>query len=311
MKYVVTGGAGFIGREVVRQLLSAGHSVSIYDDFSFGREANIKEFARHPQLQVTKGKVEDFTALHACVLSFRPDVVIHLAALHFIPYCNRHPLQTIRINVEGTYSVFDSCEQAGVSKVVMASTGAIYPSDENELLESGAAQPVDVYGCSKHLDEGIAEYFARRGRTRVMTIRFFNCYGPYETNEHLIPEIIKQLKQQPYLELGNLKTKRDYIYVADMARGIILLSQTGRAKPYEGVNLGTGLEYAGEELGHSIGRNLGREIEIRVDQARFRPSDKMHQKASTRRLRELTDWTPQIGIEEGLRLLLQHEGMMS
>ena len=141
MKYVVTGGAGFIGREVVRQLLSAGPSVSIYDDFSFGREANIKEFARHPQLQVTKGKVEDLTALHACVLSFRPDVVIHLAALHSIPYCNRHPLQTIRINVEGTYSVFDSCEQAGVSKVVMARPARSIPVMKTSCWRAARRSP--------------------------------------------------------------------------------------------------------------------------------------------------------------------------
>lgn len=311
MKYFVTGGAGFIGREVVRQLLHAGHTVAIYDDFSFGRQENIAEFAAHPQLQVHRGKVEDYATLHGCVAGFGPEVMIHLAALHYIPYCNKHPLETIRINVEGTYSVFESCEKAGVGKVVLASTGAIYPNDENELLESGAAQPVDVYGCSKHLDEGVAEYFARRGGMRVMTVRFFNCYGPYETNEHLIPEIIKQLKLQPHLVLGNLKTKRDYIYVEDMARGIILLAQTAKAGPYEVVNLGTGLEYSGEDLVRSIGRNLGREIEIRVDQARFRPSDKMHQRASTERLRALTGWVPQVGIEEGLRRLLRHEGMVS
>jgi UDP-glucose 4-epimerase len=120
MKYFVTGGAGFIGREVVRQLLGAGHDVAIYDDFSFGRPANIEEFAKHPRLQVHTGKVEDFRALHACIEGFRPDVTIHLAALHYIPYCNKHPLETIRINVEGAYSVFESCEKAGVGKVVLA-----------------------------------------------------------------------------------------------------------------------------------------------------------------------------------------------
>ncbi|MBY0425465.1 MAG: NAD(P)-dependent oxidoreductase, partial [Cytophagales bacterium] len=278
--YFITGGAGFIGREVTKQLLSEGKKVTVYDDFSFGREANLEEFANNSNLKIVKGKIEDYPNLFSAMKESEADVVMNLAALHFIPYCNKYPLETLRVNVEGTYSVFEAATLLQIPKIVSTSSGAIYPSTEDLLIEDQQiAKPVDVYGCSKWLNENIGEFFSNKNVSKIITVRLFNTYGPFETNEHIIPEMMKQLQNGYVLKLGNVKTKRDYIYVEDTATGFIKLSQSTPESNHTIVNLGTGLEYSAEEIVSKIQDLLEHEIVIETDPSKLRPVDKMHQTA--------------------------------
>ncbi len=312
MKYFITGGAGFIGRELVKQILVEKHSVTIYDNFSFGRIENIEEFKSDPLLIIIRGDITNYNDLFKIVKNAKPDIVIHLAALHFIPFCNANPTETIRNNVEGTYGIFEAASKLGVKRVLFASSGAIYASETYPLDEKkDIPQPVDVYGCSKLLGESICEYFSRKSDMQVITMRFFNTYGPYETNEHLIPEIMKQLHNGNVLRLGNMMTKRDYIFTEDIVRGIILLSQSKIFKNnFEIVNIGSGYEYSGEEIIECIGSILNRKILLELDPERMRNSDKMHQIASLKHIEELTNWRPKYSIIEGLRKLLLHEALL-
>jgi UDP-glucose 4-epimerase len=138
--------------------------------------------------------------------------------------------------------------------------------------------------------------------------RIFNAYGPYETNPHLIPHIMESLRQGSAVQLGNVHTKRDYVYVDDVA-GLLWRCAQPRNGPYTVVNVGTGTEYSAADIVRTIGGLLGREIAIGIDASRVRVVDKPHQRADTSRLERLTGMRPVHSLADGLRRLLLHEGI--
>lgn len=307
-KILITGGAGFIGRWVVAYGLRKGYRVAVYDNLQAGSLDHLIEFAN--RVDFYKADILDAPTLGAVMAEVRPEIVFHLAALHFIPYCNAHPQETLRVNVEGTYNVLEAAAQNGVRTAVVASSGAIYPSVAGLIPETLSPAPVDVYGLSKLLAEQVAEQFARTTRMACIAVRLFNTYGPFETNPHLIPHIIAALQRGPVVELGNIHTKRDYIYVEDVARLLIALGERV-TEGYEVVNVGTGQEYSAEEIVQTLAELMGQEIEVRIDPARVRPVDKLHQQADTTRLHKLTGMLPTVTLREGLTRLLQHEGLLA
>jgi len=292
-------------------LLERREKVLIYDNFSFGSNFNIKEFRDNKDFRFIKDDILNQANMEEALLNFKPDIIIHLAALHFIPYCNSHPLETIQVNVNGTYGIIEAAIKTGVSKILIASSGAIYKSEDHELTEDfDLPKPVDTYGISKLLCENICEYFSRKADIHFQVMRFFNTYGPYETNEHLIPDILKQLHHGDVLKLGNLKTKRDYIFTEDIAKAIVELSYAKKIENFNVVNIGSGKEYSGEELIEKITEIINRKIEIQTDQTRVRTNDKMNQIASLKKIKSQIDWEPEHSIEEGLKKLLKFEKLI-
>lgn len=195
----------------------------------------------------------------------------------------------------------------GARVAVLASSGALYPSQNCPLDEDLAVSPVDVYGLSKQLMEQIGQFISRTSEMSCVAARLFNVYGPFETNPHLIPEIIESLKIGPTVYLGNTHTKRDYIYVDDVAESLYqcaTLPQGG----YTAVNVGTGIEYSAEEIVGTLAQLLGSEIEIRIEPSRKRAVDKLFQRACTLRFEKLTKTRSRTSLYEGLGLLLEHEG---
>lgn len=311
-KFLITGGAGFIGREVVKQLLKEGNKIVVIDNLSFGRLENIKEFKNSPNFKFYKEDILNYDKIKEIIMVEKAKIAIHLAALHYIPYCNEHQDEAMNVNVNATYQLFFYLAKAGIEKILFASSGAIYASEESELVENkDLPQPVDIYGLTKLLGENICEYFSRNFKLKITAMRFFNTYGPYETNPHLIPEIIKQLKAGNYnLLLGNIKTKRDYIYVEDLANAICELSLSKDDKLFEIINIGTGLEHSAEEIIECIERLIGKKINILIDQNRIRKNDKMHQIASLDLAKAKINWRPKYKIDEGLKKLLTFENLL-
>lgn len=297
----VTGGAGFVGSALVERLLREHWQVLVYDNFSTGKEIHLPP--NSTQFQSVTGELHD-AMLNSTLVALEPDVVFHLAAIHYIPYCNAHPAETVRVNVAGTAALLDACAQTSPDRIVVASTGAVYPIQDGALPETLPPEPTDIYGVSKHMTEQLVEWFQRRTGIDSVIARLFNVYGPRETNPHLIPEVLEQIVAGARaVQLGNLEPKRDYVYVADVAAALCGLASvpTERVGGLLRVNIATGAEFSVREVIQAIQDNLDEPVEIVQNPARMRPSDRPHQLGDVTLLRDLLGWTPSTDLAGNLR----------
>jgi UDP-glucose 4-epimerase len=301
---LITGGAGFIGSALGAHLREEGHEVFVLDDLSFGRRALAGVVVAH----FFKADICDRSACERVLREVDPQWVLHLAAIHFIPYCNEHPLEAARINLIGTMNVLDAAATGrSLEQIFVASTAAVYPIADGALAEDHRTGPMDIYGITKLGTERIASEFQLKTGTPVIIGRFFNAFGPNETNPHLFPEIQRQvLASTRTLKLGNLDPKRDYIHTEDMSRAISALLEKG-LKGCEIFNIGRGIEYSVREIVAAFERQLGEKLTIEVDPARVRKMERMHLLADVSKLKRVTGWEPKWDIDEGVRTLLKEE----
>ena len=298
-RVLITGGAGFIGSALSSHLQGQGHEVFVLDNLSFGR----RELAGVPGERFFKVDIRDRAATHKAIAAIDPQRVLHLAAIHFIPYCNEHPVEAADINITGTINVLDGCTD--VEQVFVASTAAVYPIADGAMSEEHPTGPLDIYGITKLATERIASEFHNRTGVPTVIGRFFNAFGPNETNPHLIPEIQRQiLGGARTLKLGNLDPKRDFIHTEDMSRAMAALLEKGIAG-CNVFNIGRGIEYSVREIVTAFERQLGEKLTINVDPARVRKVERMHSLADVGKLKHATGWEPQWGIDEGVASLLK------
>lgn len=302
---VVTGGLGFIGNELVRQLKSSGENVVIIDNMNRVAPA-IEDIA---DVQIHKTDITDKEMMNELFLKIKPHTVYHLAAIHYIPECNANPERTLKINVEGTQSVLNASANSGVKKVLFASSGAVYADSADTLSEESPVAPVDIYGWSKLFGEQLCHLNHNINGTPTIICRLFNNYGPRETNMHIIPEIINQLREGNKLKLGNIRNIRDYIHTQDCAKSLIKLSKCCD-EGVKIVNVAKGQGYSVEEIIHKIEKITNRNIEVQMEAARLRKNDKNMQVASIHLLKNLTNWVPENSIEHGLTNLLKFENII-
>jgi UDP-glucose 4-epimerase len=302
MKILITGISGFIGSAVYKQFQN--HEIYTIDNCSFGNRSLIDI----PENQFYVEDIRNRRRVFEIFQEVRPDWVLHLAAIHFIPYCNKYPFESSQINIEGTKNILDACSQtASVKKVFYASTAAVYPILENSISEKEATGPLDIYGLSKLTGEYLCQSFHNQTKIPTIICRFFNAFGPNETNPHLIPEIQAQVNEgKREIELGNLEPKRDFIHTSDMANAIDLLMNKFD-KGIDVFNLGQGEEYSVTEIVRAFEQCLGEKITIKQHPDRMRKSDRMYLLADVSKLKAYTGWEPKIGILEGIKTLVNEK----
>ncbi len=306
MKYLVTGGLGFVGNELVRQLLDANNEVIVLDNCS-GIAPDISDIV--DKIKLYQSDITVFEQVHFCISQEKPDVVIHLAAMHFIPHCNQYPLKTQAVNVTGTMHVLESCSINNITNCAILSSGSIYGDSDTWLDEDTSPIKIfDVYSHSKLAVENLCKLYALRNpETLYHIVRLFNVYGPRETNPHIIPEIINQLKQGDTLDLGNIEPRRDFIYVKDAAAGIIAIVNRKSGNKFEVINLCSGVDYSMLDVIKIIERQINRKINIVSNPIKYRTIDKMYQKGSVEKLKSLTGFICKYEIGLGLAELLSNE----
>jgi UDP-glucose 4-epimerase len=300
-RVLVTGGAGFIGSELVNQLVTEDSAeVLVYDNLSFGHVAN---WGDYENLTFEKGDIRDFERLRHIIREFEPTHLYHLAAIHFIPYCIAHPRETIDINVSGTATLLEACKGSSVSAVVFASTAAVYAPAANAHCETDCAEPIDIYGLSKVCGEQLVKLFHRETSVRCAIARLFNAYGPRETNPHLIPEIVRQLSVSNTVQLGNLTPRRDYIHTSDLCRALRRMAALDTLG-LELFNVASGRGYSAEELIGVCRHLLDSQITVVSTKERSRPSDRPNLVGDISKAQGLLRWNPKVRMEDGLMQLL-------
>jgi UDP-glucose 4-epimerase len=306
-RVLVTGGAGFIGSHLVESLLDSGAEVLAVDDFRLGRREHLAGSPAVRGLTVLAGDIRSAEDLRP-VADFAPDAVFHMAALHFIPYCNSHPQEALDVNILGLDTVLRAVRHSPLKTFVFPSSGAIYGFGDDPWPETAPARPDEIYGISKWMGEQVmARFHADRPGLRTVVARLFNTYGPRETNPHVLPDVMRALTAGKPIERGNLWPKRDLIFVTDTAAALVAAAEGGPG--FEVFNVGTGTGTTIADVMETIGEITGSPVEVRQVPERMRDGDG-HLVSDPQKLMHATGWKPKYDLEAGLRALLSWEGLL-
>jgi UDP-glucose 4-epimerase len=248
LKYLVTGGAGFIGSHITRALLEQGAAVRILDNFSTGKRENIEGLApqfNENQLEVLEGDLRDVSRVKEAVEGV--EVVFHEAAFVSVPQSMEEPQECFDVNITGTSLLFDAARKAGVRRAVIASSAAVYgESDELPLVEETPLQPLSPYAVSKRVDEMYAELFTNSFGFEVVALRYFNVYGPRQRPDSMyaaaVPIFVRRLLDgKPVRIFGDGGQTRDLINIWDVVSANLIASEHPNAAG-KNFNVCTGIE---------------------------------------------------------------------
>jgi UDP-glucose 4-epimerase len=303
-RILVTGGCGFVGSPLVRSLVERGDHILVYDNLSRGTLNSLTSVA--DDVHFVQADVRDATSFRRALQEHLPDVVIHLAALHFIPDCDADPEHCLATNVLGTQVVLDCAREArSLRGFVYASTVAVYEPSMEPHSESSRLAPTDIYGSSKLAGEQLVTWFSTQSGVSVGIARLSNVYGPGETNPHLIPAVIEQAQRSEILTLGNLSTRRDYVFTDDVARALVSFADLTRQGRSALCNVGTGVARSGETVVATIAAAMSRQLTVEVDQERVRPSDRPVLCVDPSTASSVLGWEASTAFEDGIQAALR------
>lgn len=290
----------------MRLLADRGDEVIVYDNLCRGSVERLQGYVGLG-VRLVVADIRDLGRLADVFTEHRPEVVMHLAAMHFIPDCDADPGECLSVNIVGTQTVMDVIATVSpMPALVYISSAAVYGPDSRPHIElESRVAPTDVYGCSKLAGEQLVEAFARRTGSSCSMARLFNVYGPDETNPHLIPTVIRQAQIGTDLHLGNLATRRDYVFTEDVARALMLLADATMQGRGLLCNVGTGEARSGQEVVTAVARLLGKDLKVVPDAERTRPSDRPDLCADVRCVREQLGWVSQVPFNDGLKRTLE------
>jgi UDP-glucose 4-epimerase len=301
VKVLVTGGAGFIGSNLVRALLARGDEVRVLDNFSTGSRRNLSGLEH--DVEIVEGELRSYERVHNAVRG--TEIVYHLGALGSVPRSVQDPLTSSAVNVEGTLNVQLAARDEGVRRVVFASSSSIYGNQsELPLRESMAPDPISPYGVAKLAAERYCVSFSRVYHSfETVVLRYFNVFGPRQdpTSQYaaVVPLFITAIGAgEPVTIFDDGEQSRDFTYIDNVVAANLLAADA------EGVsgrifNISGGAPTTVNELADTIGRLLGKPVERRYLQPR--PGDLRNSWADVSEAKRVLGFEPQIGLEEGLR----------
>lgn len=298
MRCLVTGGAGFIGSHLVRELLQLGHSVRVLDDFSTGSQQNLHDLP----VEVREASVCDSAQVHAAVQGM--DWVFHLAALASVARSLRDPLRTHAVNVTGTLVLLDACRTAGVKRVVYAASSSAYGNRRAlPKRETMTPVPASPYAAAKLSGESYCRAYWEAFGLETVCLRFFNVFGPRQNPKSeyaaVIPRFIQAaLNRQPPVIYGDGRQSRDFTFVGNVTDATIRAA-SAEAVMGEVINVACGERRSLLDVIAKLEKFLGYPL-MPVFQAR-RAGDVKHSQAAIDKAGKLLGYRPRTGFAAGLR----------
>lgn len=302
-RYLVTGGAGFIGSHLVEKLVNLGCRVRVLDDFSTGREENLSHLAG--QVEIIRGDIRDRELCGKAAEGM--EVILHQAALASVPRSVSEPLLAHEINLTGTLNLLLAAAEKGIRSFVFASSSAVYGDDQTfpkkEGLEGKALSP---YGAQKLASEKYCQVFSQLYNFNAVSLRYFNVFGPRQDPGSqyaaVIPIFItRMLRGQPPVIYGDGQQSRDFIYVENVVRANLLAAN---ATDFRGevFNIGTASRITVKELAAILNSLLG--VKMSPVYANPRPGDIMESYADISLAERHLGFRPEVDFEKGLKLTI-------
>jgi UDP-glucose 4-epimerase len=303
MRFLITGGAGFLGSALANQLVREGHQVRVLDDVSAGDPGRLDR-----RVLFTRGDVRDiprlWTLLHGV------DCVYHLAAKVSVSESVLYPRDYNDINVGGTVSVMEAMRDAGIKRVILSSSGALYgEQDQQPIPESAAPHPTSPYAASKVAAECYVSTIGALWGIETVALRIFNAYGPgqYLPPAHapVIPQFVRQaLSGGTLVVFGDGTQTRDFVYVDDVVAALVAAA-TARDVNRLVINVGSGEETSIDDLIASIASATGRELHTLHNRTDTGGVSRLL--ADVKLAREKLGWVPHVRLEEGLRSIVEKD----
>lgn len=306
MRFLITGGAGFLGTALSNRLASLGHHVTVLDDCSAGDPAHLL-----PDVQFNKGSVSDKTLLWTLLQDI--DCVFHLAARISVPESILFPSGYNHVNVTGTVTLMEAVRDTGVKRIVLASSGAIYGDQtENPYQETFSVKPRSPYAVSKLAAEHYVRTIGYQNGVQAVCLRIFNAYGPGQrippSHPPIIPSYLKQaLTNSSIIIHGSGKQTRDYIYVDDVVNAMVTAA-TADGVDQEVINIGSGVETSVLELVRLVRQVTGRKPEEIYNPHKSEGTSRMC--ADISKAYEKLNFLPMVPLETGLRLTMEKDPLL-
>lgn len=299
MKYLVTGGAGFIGSNLVEALLKRGDQPKVLDDFSTGKRANLEAFKS--DIEIIEGDIRDYATVEKATAGV--DFVLHQAALPSVPRSVADPLKSNAVNIDGTLNVLEASRQAKVKKFVMASSSSVYgESEELPKHEGMMPGPLSPYAVSKITGEYYARVYYQLYGLPTVCLRYFNVFGPRQDpgSEYaaVIPKFITALTNggRPTV-FGDGEQSRDFTYIDNTVDGNILAAENSDIAGVA-LNCACGGQFTLNELLDKLRTILG--VDTKAIYAEARAGDIKHSFAAIEKITKY-GFKPTVDFDEGLR----------
>src|ERR1700688_3212891 len=300
MRYLVTGGAGFIGSNTVDELVRRGHDVVVLDDLSAGKAENLAQVKS--KIKLLQESITNLNALREACRG--ADCVIHLAAQTSVPRSVKDPIETNLINVNGTLNVLVAARDAKVKRVVFACSCAVYgKTSVLPIQESASLAPVSPYGVSKQVGEAYGRVFQEMYGLEFVSLRYFNVFGPRQDPGSAYSGVLSLFNQavldgtQPVV-YGDGEHSRDFTYVGNVVEANLLACEAKRAAGLA-INIGTGSRYTLNQTLALLEKITGRPAKAKYVSPR--EGDIRDSQADITLARDVLGYNPRIGFEEGLK----------
>lgn len=299
MRFVVTGGAGFIGSNTVDELIRRGHSVVVLDDLSAGKEENLAEVRN--KISFIKGSITDLDVVRKAMQE--ADYVLHLAARTSVPRSVKDPIETNRVNIDGTLNVLVAARDAKVKRIVFAASSSAYGETPTlPKVETMQPAPISPYGVTKYVGEIYAQVFGRVYGLENVSLRYFNVFGPRQDPNSPYSGVLSKFctsfleGAQPVI-FGDGEQSRDFTYIENVVQANLLACEAPNASG-KVFNVGTGNRFTLNQTLAMLQRISGHSLETKHEPAR--EGDIRDSQADIAQSREVLGYNPTVEFEEGL-----------
>ena len=299
MRYLVTGGAGFIGSNTVDELVRRGHSVVVLDDVSSGKEDNLAEIRN--KITFIKGSITDIEVVRKAM--HEAEYVLHLAARTSVPRSVKDPIETNKINIDGTLNVLVAAKELKVKRVVFAASSSAYGETATlPKVETMQPEPISPYGVTKYVGELYGQTFGRCYGLENVALRYFNIFGPRQDPGSPYSGVLAKfcaayLEDTAPVVFGDGQQTRDFTYVENAVQANLLACEAPNASG-KVFNVGVGGRISLNDVLRELARITGKTVEAKYEAPR--DGDIRDSQADISQARVFLGYEPQVTFEEGL-----------